>query len=335
MGLDVYLYHKLPDFDEWDVKENQYHEFTDIVWDEEVAKVFPGKKANDVKYDAIPEEVKDAVHARNEVLAKELGLEEGGNVPKGHKEIEIEKKSRRHPKHYFKIGYFRSSYNDSGTNHVLSAITGKDLYWIFTPPEEDSYRFTPDWQAVLARAIEARDALATAIKTEPWQVMTVSVGMNLLIKASRQRDGNAETDEFSNAVRDEASAINVLRAELAQRAKYKKERDAKKHEGQPEPEKKHLPLKLRWKRFAWQATHRNYFEDSAYSNAKGEFFPKGFSNKIRAILTGVHYGEPAVYIVYDDDKLKWYLHALDIVVETIKWVLKTKHSEEYQLHWSG
>lgn len=74
-----------------------------------------------------------------------------------HGESTIEEDSRKHPDHFFKLGYFRSSYNGSGFNSLMHTLGIADLYAIFQAPE-DGGRFTPDWEACLARAKAARMA---------------------------------------------------------------------------------------------------------------------------------------------------------------------------------
>jgi hypothetical protein len=48
----------------------------------------------------------------------------------------IQQNSKKYPTHYFKVGYFRSSYNEWGLNRVLTKTIGKDLYYIFEPPDK-------------------------------------------------------------------------------------------------------------------------------------------------------------------------------------------------------
>ena len=56
----------------------------------------------------------------------------------------VQEDSKKYPNHFFKIGYFRSSYNEWGLNHVLSRTIGKNLYYIFEPPDR-KYTFKPNW----------------------------------------------------------------------------------------------------------------------------------------------------------------------------------------------
>lgn len=65
----------------------------------------------------------------------------------------IQKDSVKHPKSYFKIGYFRSAYNSGGFNSVLQRAIGKDLYYIFEPPK-NAGKFKPDWNKAWERCTE-------------------------------------------------------------------------------------------------------------------------------------------------------------------------------------
>ncbi len=50
--------------------------------------------------------------------------------------------SKSHPEHYWKLGYYRSSYNDGGFNTVVSRLTGEDLYSLLDPISQN-YEFIP------------------------------------------------------------------------------------------------------------------------------------------------------------------------------------------------
>jgi len=65
-----------------------------------------------------------------------------------------------------------------------------------------------------------------------------------------------------------------------------------------------------------------------YSNSNGKFFMKGF--KINAVINGTD----RVYLVYEAD-LTWYQQALEIVLETIEYVLSQPDKEKYVIHWSS
>lgn len=78
-------------------------------------------------------------------------------------ETRVKHNSAVYPEHMFKIGYLRSSYNDSGVNRILRDRIGKDLAYIFGQSGE--YIVTPDWPACLRRAREVRDEFASYVDT--------------------------------------------------------------------------------------------------------------------------------------------------------------------------
>lgn len=85
--------------------------------------------------------------------------------------------SKSYPDHLFKVGYWRSSYNGGGINHVLGNATGKDLYWIAEPPG-DVYRFRPHWPRLRERAKLAREEFdAWLQKNGGLRVMRVAPNM--------------------------------------------------------------------------------------------------------------------------------------------------------------
>ena len=140
MGLDVYLY-KCADKETADRLEAEYERGSDEVW------------ASYGAYDSMTDDQKEEARTRNNAIKQELGLGEWGESPAKEK---IEHDDGRFPDHYFKIGYFRSSYNDGGINNVLKRRLGlPDLYAIFEPG--DQYEFAPNWAQSLERA---RDTLA-------------------------------------------------------------------------------------------------------------------------------------------------------------------------------
>ena len=64
----------------------------------------------------------------------------------------IEIGSARYPDHLFKIGYFRSSYNNGGVNSVLRALGMPDLYDMFDA-SNGAYA-APDWAAARGRVTD-------------------------------------------------------------------------------------------------------------------------------------------------------------------------------------
>lgn len=134
MGLDVYLY-KYENKDATDNKESQYESVSEQNWQEVGG------------YSVASEDQKQSVRSKNKSFAEQIGLDEWGTDKTTKTHIEIN--SQTDPEHYFKIGYFRSSYNDGGINRVLENLDVPGLYEIFEP--NDQYCFQPDWPEALKR----------------------------------------------------------------------------------------------------------------------------------------------------------------------------------------
>jgi hypothetical protein len=73
-----------------------------------------------------------------------------------------------------------------------------------------------------------------------------------------------------------------------------------------------------------------------YSNSNGEFsFHE--PQKVLAMIPGTYKifnEQPCVYVVTESDN-SWYIQALEIIRDTIKYVLSKENKEQYYLHWSG
>lgn len=149
MGLDVYLYY-YPNGDkkEWDKKCKECDERSNENW-ESLGK----------KYDEITERERDEISQKNREIEKSLGLEIYGEIPEEYRKT-IEKPSKIYPEHYWKIGYFRSSYNPSGINNILYDLCEKHgLYYIFNVKDEDEYETQPDYDLAIKRAKEMIEVL--------------------------------------------------------------------------------------------------------------------------------------------------------------------------------
>ena len=144
MGLDIYLY-RYDDFGRVNALEDEAEAHANEAW----------QKAGG--WDALTDAERDEVSAANKAWNAERGLGEWGEVLPPAK-IKVELPSARWPDHLFKVGYFRSSYNDGGFNRVAFNLVGKDLAWIFDVGGDD-YHVRPDWKAALARASQVSDEL--------------------------------------------------------------------------------------------------------------------------------------------------------------------------------
>jgi hypothetical protein len=137
MGLDIYLY-RHENKSEEEVLEAKYQTDSEASWE----------KAGE--YSTLSESQKNTLRQCDKELAKSLGLEDGGEHPG---KTKIEFASAKYPDHYFKVGYFRSSYNSGGINHILSNLGLPDLYQIFNRSRDDEYTFQPDWDSVKKNAV--------------------------------------------------------------------------------------------------------------------------------------------------------------------------------------
>jgi hypothetical protein len=82
--------------------------------------------------------------------------------------------STTQPDHLFKIGYFRSSYNNAGINAYVNRLLCKPgLYHIFPEGNDDSGFFRPDWAGARARALEMAGAIEDISASEPSVVYAI------------------------------------------------------------------------------------------------------------------------------------------------------------------
>jgi len=133
MGLDIYLY-RYENFEETRRKEDLHSEFYDKTW-EEVAD-----------YDSLSEEEKDAIRDKINQYALSIGLEEDGSDRSMYEKVEMDHPD--YPDHYFKIGYFRSSYNESGIQRILKNMDLPTLNDVFNV-NDNEYHVKPDWEKAL------------------------------------------------------------------------------------------------------------------------------------------------------------------------------------------
>lgn len=185
MGLDVYLT-KCANLAELKKAEAEYELATEGLYE-------------DGKTDADRE-------AGRKAAAQKFGTDEWGKAP-GRETIEHS--SAIDPAHYFKVGYFRSSYNEGGINNVLRRAGCMDLYAIFEPGDE--YEVRPDWDACLARtnqAIEQYTAFLASdggkycvAKLSPMYdhgVATEKEALDLFVKTMAERHSGFGDCDFSN-----------------------------------------------------------------------------------------------------------------------------------------
>jgi hypothetical protein len=262
MGLDIYLY-RYDNFEKTRQLEENYNSFSEKLW-------------NDAgEYDNLTKEQKDEISNKVKEYALSLGLDEWGSPINGMEQIE--ENHPDYPDHYFKLGYFRSSYNSGGIERILRNLGLPTMDDIFKHKGED-YHFQPNWEESLVRCEEVIEEFK---KKGAYRVNHVSSNM------FKQPD-----------VHSEKEALDIFMEELS-----------KKKQGD---------------------------EGYNYSNSNGEFsFHE--PQKVLAMIPGTYKifnEQPCVYVVTESDN-SWYIQALEIIRDTIKYVLSKENKEQYYLHWSG
>ena len=147
MGLDIYL-KRYENFEATRAAETEYNSLTDEIWN------------NCGEYDDLSEDQKESLRAQDEENAKRLGLDRWGSDETNVESIEMPHPN--YPDHYFKIGYFRSSYNNSGIERILKNMGVPTLHEIFSVEKEDYY-IQPNWDEALINVNSAIEKL----KLEP------------------------------------------------------------------------------------------------------------------------------------------------------------------------
>ena len=260
MGLDIYLY-KYENFEETTRKERLHEDFSNKLWE-------------GLEYSELSEEQKEELREKAKTHAKSLGLDEWGSDETGKEKVE--RKHEKYPDHYFNLGYFRSSYNNSGIERILRNMDLPTLSDVFQH-EGEEYHFRPNWEESLERI---NSLIKKFSEKGAYRVQSVSENMFRESTIGSERD-----------------ALSVFLEEV-ERAK----------EGGPQ----------------------------SYTNVTGEFYLDE-PLKVIAMIPGTQnmFGSrKCVYVVTESDNT-WYIQALEIVRDTIQFVLDQKDKEKYYLHWSG
>lgn len=275
MGLDVYL-KKYENFSDAKKREDEYQKLSSKNWD------------NGKKYEDLTQEEKEDLRNKDLEIAKSLGLDKYGSVSKTECE-DIEMKHEKYPDHYFKIGYFRSSYNNEGIEHVLENLQVGGLYEIFERKRDDEYEFQPKWEEALRRVEKSISDLNDIIKNEN-NYYCFKVSYN-------EFSGNPNDNQIDSEQKAMKSFLEV--------------------------KEKHVNI-----------------QSENFSNSVGEFFFKE-PLQVIALIQGVNkrffVNEklPCTYVVCKHENLNWYLQALEIVRDTIAYVLSQPDVEKYYLCWSA
>lgn len=278
MGLDVYLKY-CKDWEKYEANQKLYEEGTNKIWETETGQY--------KDYNSIPKEIRDSTNKKCKDFAISLGFTENGDDLTNECQT-IELSSKKYPEHYFKIGYFRSSYNPGGINSVIRDLLGDgfDLYYIFERNNEDEYYFKPEWNESLLRTRIVRKKLKKEIKkSKGFSCFTVDSMFAL----------------SEDSISSKKKAMELFLKELG--------------------------------------VKKSFY--GAFTNKHG-YFSLDKPIEVYAIIQGKGQNmftekQAESYIIYKtkSNHYKWYIQALDIVEETIKYVLAQPDQENYRLAWSS
>lgn len=281
MGLDVYMYY-CADRATTKAAEEAHEAFTEAEWE----------KAG--KYDDLTKEEKDVVRATCTANAVSLGLT--GEHESHPAMMKIEENSAKYPDHMFKIGYFRSSYNDGGMERVLGNLGIPALYDLFSRKRSEEYEFVPDWENVRLGAQEAVAMLKAKMGEPISQYYPLFVSMSFLSKPSAYPS-------------NQEAAVKVFEKALPQLI----ERAAKPDDifgGDYSSRDGYFSVKG-LQVFAALPGQGPFHENGVYLMVKND--------------GGKDSAHP----------LTWYLNALEIVEETAEYVLNQPDPQHFYIHWSA
>lgn len=278
MGLDIYLYEYSRSLAEVEKIESDYEEANEKIW-----------ASYNKPYEQLTDEEKEKIKCRKETEL--VNLPNADDFRKS-----IREDSVKYPEHLFKMGYFRSSYNDGGINYILSdRLEGRDLYWIFNRDREDGYHFIPDWEEALQRAKQLLVDFDAALAKAGGNCRVIEVSSNLF----------GRHPESGDAVKSKSEALKLFQKYASEQRPGGFESfgniDGEFFFGNEVP-------KLR-----------------ALIMGQAEF--SLLANQDRAACYAV---------VEYEFGFDFYKQALEVVIETCEWVLARKDQGKlYLLHWSG
>jgi hypothetical protein len=196
MGLDVNLKYS-QNREQALANQRRCEEYSSELWEEAGS------------YDGLTDEQKTAIRDRATEFNATLNCNDWGN---SNDIDDIELDSTTDPDNMFKIGYLRSSYNESGVNNVLRRINTLDLYGIFGVTDGHEYYITPDWHACLERVnqviadikmhMEGPMALYDAIHVRNYLnegVATAAEALALLEAELETHQPNSSFSDYGNA----------------------------------------------------------------------------------------------------------------------------------------
>lgn len=298
MGLDVYLTHYKDEPEEVLAAESAYSDGADKNW----VEVAAGRR-----FEELTEGDMGLVAQKNDDLAFNLGLLKGGESP-GKEDIRLGPTNQPNG-HLFKIGYFRSSYNEGGYNSVCRRLFGHSgLYEVFAESESGKYDLQVDWVAAKERA---------ALQVVQWSefLQNGEQLFDVLSVDAEPMFGRRENINSPNG------ALEAFCVQLERRNEL-------------------LRTFLESNPGATEESHPYAYPCGEYTNAVGQFY-LGEPLKVYGIIPGVRerFGAevPVTNVIYgvDRESYRWYLQSIEIVLETCNYVLSQPDPERHWLRWSA
>lgn len=322
MGLDVYLYHFDAHYAKFRAARAQLRE--ELAARLKAEAPYPPRDAD--------EAVRDAAHERQNVIERAFIAERLNPLRAAYglapvaipsyglyecwsdDERQIDRPSVLHPECSCRIGYWRSAYNAGGFNAVLHELTGKTLLDIFP---EACYEFVPDWRAARGRAAALLEELRAAA---PCGYRVVEFPPPDTRPEPPPEHVYTTGDFPPDVVIAPRAQIDSRYAALRDFLQEKATNEARPH-----------PL-------------------AAYDSGRGSFWFE-YRPRVAGILYGAGSdknaargiemddktaGRPAMYLVVESagDNADC-IERLEVVQETIDWVLQQPIPEDYWLKWSG
>ena len=305
MGLDIYLY-KIDDMAEKERQEKLYEKLTDGLWTKFEDEHHTIVEEYGKKEKKITDEGYELYKAECARLAKEndIPLGEYQDVEAtGVEQVEID--SKIHPENYFKIGYFRSSYNQGGINRIAGQGIGMTLHDIF-PHVDGEYYIQPDWEQSLGLAKEFLAKLKDYANKRPYMIEEFSTNPISMYKPGYKKPDGTGNVQPIGIPQNEDEARQLLDDQM--------NRDSEMDSG--------------------YSNGMGEFTFSKNGPMRVMAVMHGFHNSVFDKIKGIDRPTPCVYIACERD-VDWYIEAAEIIVETCEWVLAKDDVSKYYLAWSG
>lgn len=171
MGLDVYL-NRVDNYGLMLKVEQRAEQELQKIYDE-----YPD-------YSDMTQDEKEEAREKTRDLYARMGLDEDWGEYLGKESIRIP--SEKYPDHLFDVGYFRSSYNQSGFNNICRMLGVPDLYEVFDPG--DTYTPIPEWDKSLGVARKGLKMLQEINSDVSYRVISAASYKTVKASPSTERE---------------------------------------------------------------------------------------------------------------------------------------------------